>query len=96
MSKPSETFHVLSDRTGDSHDAERPSLAAVRTIADHDGVDLTELPPLGRAVDPDALDAVLESPSKGGEPVSVSFQYAGYEVTLRSDAEVRFSESTDD
>lgn len=61
-----------------------PSKTIVRAVADVDDVDPTELPPLYEAIDPDALDAVFRGRSDG----SVTFDYSGYTVTVRENAEV--------
>jgi hypothetical protein len=53
----------------------------VATAADRDPL---ELPPLYDAIDPDALDALVDRMSDG----TVSFAYAGYEVTVRSDESI--------
>lgn len=60
-------------------------------IAAHEGCDPATLPPLYRAVDPEALTAVLESPAV----VTVRFEYAGYEVVIGPDPdEVTVLEAT--
>lgn len=57
----------------------------VSTAADSDPV---ELPPLYDAIDPDALDALVERMSDG----TVSFVYAGYEVIVENDGTVDLGE----
>lgn len=53
----------------------------LRTIAAVEGADPTDLtPPLYSVVDPEALDAVVES--LGGTPGWVEFGYRGYQVTV--------------
>lgn len=65
-----------------------PSDAVVRAVADLADADLVDLPPLYEAVDPDALDALFR-----GRPAGcVAFDYAGYTVTLRENAEVTVQE----
>lgn len=44
-----------------------------------------ELPPLANAIDPDALDAVFAGKSTEG---SVSFQYAGHDLVVRSNGDI--------
>lgn len=61
-----------------------PSHAVVRAVADADGVDPTDLPPLYAAVDPDALDAMFRGRTAG----SVTFEYTGYTVTVDASADV--------
>ena len=71
----------LSDwRTADS-----AATAVVLSVADHENCTPMALPELSAAIDPDALDAVLEG---GDESVVVSFGYAGCEVSLRGDGEL--------
>ena len=71
----------LSDwRTADS-----AATAVVLSVADNENCTPMALPELSTAVDPDALDAVLEG---GDESVVVSFSYAGCEVSLRDDGEL--------
>lgn len=53
-----------------------PSMAVVSAVAQAEGVDPVDLrEPLGAAIDPDALDALLNSSS--GE---FTFEYYGYSV----------------
>ncbi|MFO7834548.1 MAG: HalOD1 output domain-containing protein [Halohasta sp.] len=71
----------LSDwRTADS-----AATAVVISVADNNDCSPMALPELTTAVDPDALDAVLEG---GDESVVISFSYAGCEVSLRGDGEL--------
>lgn len=81
---------VSSDRTRDADapgetyrkrfDAERrPSMAVVEVVASLADEEPTGLDPLHSAIDPDALDAVARSPDGG---VTVSFAYAGFDVTV--------------
>ena len=56
-------------------------------IADRDGVDPIDLPVLADHIDPDALEAVLESASD----VSVTFQYDTHRVTVGGDGDVEIT-----
>lgn len=56
----------------------------VETVANRTGADALELPPLYDAVDPEALDRVLERAANG----EVSFRYAGQHVTVSADRTV--------
>jgi len=56
----------------------------VERVAAESNRDALELPPLYDAVDPDALDALVEGLSEG----EVEFCYAGYEVSVNSDGAV--------
>lgn len=50
-------------------------------IAEAENADMTELPQLGRSIDTDAIQNVLES----SEQARVSFEYAGYDVAVAND-----------
>lgn len=83
--------------TGSTFDAE-PAEDLVQTIttavADAEGVDPWELPPLYDAVDPDALHSLIRSGKQIGDrsPLEVSFRYAGYDVTVSGDGDVELDE----
>ncbi|ELZ11340.1 hypothetical protein C478_13045 [Natrinema thermotolerans DSM 11552] len=56
-----------------------PALATALTrIADREDRAVADLPPLGDAVDTEALAAILESDAT----VTVRFEYAGYRIVL--------------
>lgn len=63
----------------------------LRTVAAHTNKQPEELPPLNDVVDPDAL-AALFGPRPNGSPRPgpgrVSFDYAGFRVTVTSNREV--------
>lgn len=66
----------------------RPATNVIDALADHVGVDPTALtPPLGAAVDPDALNALVER-ADTADAVAVSFDYEGHEVVVRGDGRV--------
>jgi hypothetical protein len=66
------------------------SQSIVETVADEVGVSPAVLdPPLFEAIDTDALEAVLTSGERrSGPPVTVTFEYAGFTVTVTSDGDV--------
>jgi hypothetical protein len=66
------------------------SSTVVNEVASVAGVDQLDLPPIALSIDPDALDEVVESiGTVSGAPTGqVTFPYAGYEVTVRSDGTV--------
>jgi hypothetical protein len=64
----------------------RPSVAVVEAVAATIGRDPTEMTPLQRTVDVDALDSLLDGGD--GSPVSVSFEYQGLPVTVDGDGGV--------
>lgn len=53
-----------------------PSEDIVQAVAVREGTDPTALDPLYEAIDPDALDAVVDSGAV------VTFEYEGYEITV--------------
>ncbi|WP_225334957.1 HalOD1 output domain-containing protein [Halomicrobium urmianum] len=53
-----------------------PSEDIVQAVAVREGADPVTLDPLYEAIDPDALDAVVDSGAV------VSFEYEGYEITV--------------
>ena len=62
---------------------DEPSLAVVTAVADREGVAPERLdPPLWEAVDSAALDRVCATATG----CAVSFEYAGYQVTLEEDS----------
>ncbi len=65
-------------------DPEAVSRAVIAATSDATGRDVTELQPLFRAVDPDALDALLapRSAERGGGPLGIAFAYGGCRVTV--------------
>lgn len=60
--------------------------AIVFEVAEREGTDPTQLPPLYEVVDPDALQAFVES--SGDDALAVEFLYQGYEVRVTSDGDV--------
>lgn len=79
-------------------DDESLLFAIVKAVADRAGKPPTDLPPLYRAIDPGALDALfrdtdVDGPREGGE---VMFPYAGYcvHISTQGTAEVVVSEPT--
>ena len=76
------------------------SQAVLETVADAAACDTTDLEPLYRAIDPEALDAVLAPrPSGDSGPVGVAFTYDDYRVTVERGDEntvaVAVSETTE-
>lgn len=66
-------------------DADRASMRIVRFVADRRDVDPTELPPLGRRIDPDALDTVVDSLA---DDEYVRFEYDGVLLYVWGDGEI--------
>lgn len=68
--------------------------AVVSIVAQEQGRDPLELPPLYRAVDPEALDELCAG---GGESdVHVSFSYCDYRVLVESDGIVQLLDGSSD
>lgn len=58
------------------------SATVVAVVARDKGVEPTDLPPLHGAVDPDALDAVVETGSEDSTVFFVEFEFADRIVTI--------------
>lgn len=76
-------------------DYERPLSAdataletVVRLLEQATGGDQLDLPPIYHSVDPDAVDALMES---GSEALMISFTHAGYDISI-ADGVVRLCE----
>lgn len=72
----------------DSTAAERVSEAVVSAVADAKDISAVDVsPPLYDVIDPDALEALVASMTRGsGERAgTVEFSYSGYEVTVTGD-----------
>lgn len=63
------------------------STAIIEAVADHAGIDPTELPPLYESVETDALEALFRSFPDGPlrQEGDVTFSYAGYLVQVTAD-----------
>lgn len=68
--------------------AVRVSEAVVQARVRKDDVDALEMEPLGRSVDPIALDSIFEDDSFDG---SITFRYERYDVTVTSDGDIVFA-----
>lgn len=56
------------------------SVVVCETVSEVADARIEALPPLGESIDPDALDALFDGTASG----SVAFQFAGYDVVVRS------------
>lgn len=65
----------------------QPSAAVTEHISAMTGREQTDFAPLYETIDPEALDSLVDS-SDRSTPVSISFEYAGHSVTVRSDGEL--------
>lgn len=88
----------------DWESAEGVAVTVARAVAEAwtgDQTDATSLPPVGSAVDVDALERLFVSSSgesvdraaAGAGPAMVRFGYVGYDVTVRQDGLVSVEES---
>ena len=69
------------------------SLSIIERIATLEETDPITLPPLYDAIDPEALDSVVDSStaSSSRSPATVRFSYCGYDVLVRRDGEITIS-----
>lgn len=70
-----------------------PTHAVVSAVADHEGCDPVELPPLFESIDTEALDLLFGRP--GAAPDRVAFRYRGLWVVVTETA-VRLRSSAPD
>lgn len=71
---------------------ERPvSERVIREIAATTDTDMREFPPLYQAIDPEALDTVVETMSNG----VVSFTYLNQEITVTNDGSISVESVSD-
>lgn len=77
---------VVPDRTTS------PSEDVVRKIADRESVDPLELPPLYESVDPEALDALVETGDRSGSVRKIEFVYNDYSVHVTGEGTVQIDE----
>lgn len=73
--------------TLDAPDTQTICLRILEAVATREAVDVADLEPrLYDAVEPDALHRLLAgTPADGHAPISVTFEYAGHDVTVASD-----------
>ncbi|NHN43004.1 hypothetical protein G9C85_15395 [Halorubellus sp. JP-L1] len=78
-------------RTFEWSPADGPSRGLVEALDDHVDADVTTLPPLFDALDPDALDALFEAPAPRSDRSegSVQFDYLGYRIQIGADGRGR-------
>lgn len=73
---------------------ETPSLTIVEQVAALEGTDPIALPPLNDAIDPDALDSLVQSsaPDDPRTPAAVHFTYCGYDVHVEGGGSILVSD----
>jgi len=67
-------------------DSDFPASAVADAVAERDGVDTTDLPPLYDAIGPDVLEVLHDAEADSDH--SVTFDYAGYTITVSADGTI--------
>ncbi|MBZ6495330.1 HalOD1 output domain-containing protein [Natrinema longum] len=82
--------------TFDPEAGERASDAIVTAVAAIVGTDSVDLPPLYDAVDPEALDSLVEHAQRMEDAGThqVWFTYESFDVGVRTDGEIRIRDAT--
>jgi hypothetical protein len=80
------------EATFDPTAGDRASEVIVRAIEATTGSDPLGLEPLYEAINPDALDALCEHTRSAADAIALRFSYAGYDVDVRTDGQVRVFE----
>jgi hypothetical protein len=66
----------------------------VETVAEKEDTKPTDLEPLFHAIDPDSLESLFRDSKPTNDDIhSVTFDYAGYQVTVCADGEIDLSQS---
>ncbi|NHN41281.1 hypothetical protein G9C85_06470 [Halorubellus sp. JP-L1] len=63
---------------------ETPTEAAYHAVSEVTDRDVLDIPPIGRAIEPDSLDAFVEE-SRTLRAYAITFEYADCDVTVRDD-----------
>ncbi|MDG5762002.1 hypothetical protein QA600_22050 [Natronococcus sp. A-GB1] len=74
------------------HHEMTPVVAVVSAVADAAGTDPLELPPLSKAINPEALNDLVGAERSSGLE-SVSFAYAGYDVVVSGTGDIEVAPS---
>ena len=72
-----------------------PSQSIVEQVAACEGVDQTELTPLFEAIDPEALDKLVETRQHNGSLARITFTYHGYGVSVTGDGVTQLTKHAD-
>lgn len=72
--------------TATTADSEFPAAAVVDAVADREGVDPADLPPLYDSIGSDILEIVDRASDESGQ--TVTFEYYGYTVTFDADGTI--------
>jgi hypothetical protein len=76
-------------------EAVAPSQAVIERVAGCEGVHHTELVRLFDAIDPDALDNLVERSQGKASALQITFTYNGYDVTVTGDGVVHLARDAD-
>ena len=76
-------------------ESDQPSSAIVIAISEVTGTDPIDLEPLYNVVNPDSLNSLFDSTAPSRLDGSVSFEYCGYQVTIKADGRGFISELDD-
>lgn len=95
-SHPDPALNALDYTTTFDPATDSASEAVITTIAALTDTEPTELAPLARIIDPDALDALVERGATNDDRgvQELWFTYAGFDVGLRSDGELSVQRAT--
>ncbi|ELZ19988.1 hypothetical protein C475_21859 [Halosimplex carlsbadense 2-9-1] len=63
-------------------------VSILEAVANAERTNSVDLPPLSGAVDPEALNALVDSGEDECAPLRVTLTYAGYEITIDRDGDV--------
>ncbi|AXG08316.1 hypothetical protein DU500_17730 (plasmid) [Haloplanus rubicundus] len=85
-----ENTEVSRRSTATTEDSEFPACAVVDAVAEREGVDATDLPPLYDSIGPDVLEIVTQSNDESGR--TVTFEYYSYTITLDADGTIVIDE----
>lgn len=79
--------------TRQTDDAESLTVRVVEEVAEREGVDPLDLPPLHDSIDTDALESLFSGPIAGAERdgVEITFTYRGYAVTVAADGAIEIN-----
>lgn len=71
--------------------SDHPSVTIVQAVAAATDRGTTELPPLQRYIDPDALEALL---TRGSSPVEITFTYADSVISVNANGTIEIQAAT--
>lgn len=69
-----------------------PIIAVVSAVADAAGTDPLELPPLSNAINPEAVNDLVDCRQSSGLE-SISFEYAEYDVVVSGTGDIQVTQS---